>query len=100
MKMNIVVDDKYFFLLRTWGDSPAAAIVCPTLGWWYQHVAQRCANNHSLGVYTVCLGFFWIHKNVDKKCILNFKIQLKSLSAGYTASYKTKYKNTNTKYKN
>ena len=28
----------WFLIVRTWGDTPATLIVCPTLGWRHQHV--------------------------------------------------------------
>ena len=54
------------------GDTPAALIVCPTLGRRHQHVTHCCRNiqpsfSKCLGIQKVCLGFKRIHRNVDKK---------------------------------
>ena len=59
-------------IVRTWGDTPATLIVCPTLSRRHQHVAQCCRNiqpsfSKCLGIQKVCLGFKRIHTNVDKK---------------------------------
>ena len=81
-------------IVRTWGNTPAALIVWPTLGRWHQHVAQCCRNIHPsfrkcLGIQKVCLGFKRIHRNIDKKYIFenlkNLKIN-KLWSGGYTTS--------------
>ena len=57
-------------VVRTWGDTPATLIVCPTLGRRHQHVAQCCRNiqpsfGKCLGIQKVCLGFKRFHRNVD-----------------------------------
>ena len=62
-------------LVRTWGETPAALIVCPTLGRRHQHVAQCCRNiqpsfSKYLGIQKVCLGFKRLHRNVYKKYFL------------------------------
>ena len=59
-------------IVRTWRDTPATLIVCPTLGRRHQHVAQCCRKiqpsfSKCLGIQNVCLGFKRIHRNVDKK---------------------------------
>ena len=59
-------------IVRTWGDTPATLIVCPTLDRRHQHEAQCCRNiqpsfSKCLGIQNVCLGFKRIHRNVDKK---------------------------------
>ena len=50
-------------------DMHAAPIICPTLGhdinMWPKAVLTF---NLSLDVQIVCLGYLWIHGNVDKKC--------------------------------
>ena len=65
-------------LVRTWGDTPAKLIVCPTLGRRHQHVSQCCRSiqpffSKCLGIQNVCLGFMRIQRNVDKKKNLNLK---------------------------
>ena len=65
-------------IIRTWGDTPATLIVCPTLGRRHQHMAQCCGNiqpsfSKCLGIQKVCLGFKRIHRNVDKKYFLKTK---------------------------
>ena len=65
-------------IVRTWGDTPATLIVCPTLGRRHQHVAQCCRNIQSsfskcLGIQKVCLSFKLFHKNVDKKYFFKSK---------------------------
>ena len=65
----------------TWGDTPAALIVCPTLGRRHQYVAQCCRNIQPsfnkclpcLRMQNVCLGFKRIHRNVDKKYFFKSK---------------------------
>ena len=59
-------------LVRAWGDTPAALIVCPTLSRRHQHVAQCCRNikpsfSKCLGIQKICLGFKRSHRLVDKK---------------------------------
>ena len=62
----------WWLLVRTWGGYTATLIVCPTLGWRHQHVAQCCRNIQSsfskcLGIQRVCLGFKRFHRNIDNK---------------------------------
>ena len=59
-------------IVRTWGDTPATLIVCPTLSRQHHHVAQCCRNIQSsfsmcLGIQKVCLGFKRFHRNINKK---------------------------------
>ena len=57
-------------IVRTWGVTPAAMIVCPTLGRRHQHMAQCCRNirlSFSKCLLGVDLGLKRISRNVDKK---------------------------------
>ena len=56
--------------MRTWGDSPAAPIVCLTLGQLHQHVAQGSANMQPSFSCTN-KGYNWIHRNADKNVFKN-----------------------------
>ena len=65
-------------IIRTWVDTLAALIVCPTLGRRHQHVARCCRNiqpssSKCLGIQKVCLGFKRIHRNADKNILKNLK---------------------------
>ena len=54
--------------VRTLGDTPAALIVCPTLGRRYQDIARCCGKIYRpLGIQIVRLCVRWTHRNVDKK---------------------------------
>ena len=68
----IAIAANWCLVVRTWGDTPAAVIVCPTLVRRHQHLAQCCRNippsfSKCLGIKKVCLGFKRFHRNVDKK---------------------------------
>ena len=83
-------------LVRTWGDTPATLIVCPT----HHHVAQCCRNiqpsfSKYLDIQKVCLGFKRLHRNVDKKYFFKSKkSEKKNHDLGYTLlHYKTKNEN-------
>ena len=73
-----VIAANWCLVVRTWGDTSATLIVCPTLGRRHQHVAQCCRNiqpsfSKCLGTHKVCLGFKRFHKNVDIKYFKKFK---------------------------
>ena len=67
-----VIAAKWCLVVRTWGDTPATLIVCPTRGRRHQHVAQCCKTiqpsfGKCLGIQKVCLDFKRFHRNVDMK---------------------------------
>ena len=71
------VTANWCLIVRTWGDTPATLIVCPTLGRRHQHVAQCCRNiqpsfSKCLGIQKDCLGFKRTHRNVYNKYLNKF----------------------------
>ena len=59
-------------IVRTWEDTPATLIVCPTPGRRHEHVAQCCRNiQPSFASVQVCKKFVWVLssliRNVDIK---------------------------------
>ena len=68
IKANVA---NWCLIVRTCGDTPAALIVCPTLGRRYYDVAQchrsiQPSFSKCSGIQKVCLCFKRIHRNADK----------------------------------
>ena len=64
---------------RTWGDTPAALIVCPTLGRRHHHVAQCCRNIQSpLASVYVYKKIVWVLSEFIEMLIKNILKKLKN----------------------